>query len=78
MALSDVSVWRAGSVSQFSNVLQFLVHQKICYKACICADTAALNVQLIRKGGPDHLSEVPSIGESGGIGGYRLIGGGVG
>eukprot|EP01048_Picozoa_sp_COSAG05_P005406 COSAG05_NODE_319_length_11483_cov_406.525604_9_plen_115_part_00 len=40
----------AGShISQFFDLLQFLGHQKIFYKTCICAVKVELNFLLIRK-----------------------------
>ena len=38
-----------GYVSQFYDLLQFLDHQKIRYKTCMCAGKVELNFQLIRR-----------------------------
>ena len=45
-----------GYASQFSDLSQFLNHQKIFYKTCICAGKLVLNFQLIRNSGVSFLT----------------------
>ena len=48
--LQGVAARSAGShISQFFDLLQFLGHQKIFYKTCMCAVKVALNFLPIRK-----------------------------
>ena len=71
-----LSTRRRSELSQFSDMLKFLSHQKIFYKTCMRAVKVAMNFQMILKRwtGPPvkRWTGPPWIGESG-LGGMRTL-----